>query len=244
MKKILEDDFIEFLSEDTIEASRAIVQRYNEWQKPFIEYFKLTEEDYQGLLDFLGFLKSFIEIHELKIDVNKPELDKENDYKLAKRIIKNLNSEITDYDRQNSFRSAYKNYSALIPGGHIYEFLDSDFNHLQELINELRTLTRESDQLDEDHRRRLLRRIEKVQIELNKKMSSLDVFWGMLGEAGVVLGKFGENIKPLTDRVSEILKIVYKTEGRAGGLPPGKEPPLLSAVQGITEQNVPADPGD
>ena len=239
MKKILPDDFHFSLSEDTMEASRSIVNKYEIWQKTYNSYYKLDEENYQGLLDFLGFLKSFIEIHQLQIEIDKPKRDIQQDYALVKRVINDITSEINDHDRQNAFKEAYKNYSSLIPGGHIYVFLDSDFKRLQELINELRTLTKESVELQEDHKRRLLRRIEKVQIELNSKMSSLDVFWGMLGEAGVALGKFGNDIKPLTDRVAEILKIVFRTEGRAAGLPPGKEKPLLSTIQEMTEQTDP-----
>jgi hypothetical protein len=109
-----------------------------------------------------------------------------------------------------------------------YEFLESDFKRLQELITELRALTTDSGELDESHRRRLLKRIEKVQMELNKKMSSLDVFWGMFGEAGVILGKFGQDVKPLVGRMGEVLRIVYATQNLANGLPPGQDLPLLT----------------
>jgi hypothetical protein len=239
MKKILEDDFFESLSEDTIKASRAIIQRYEEWQEKYSDYYDLDEESYKDMLDFYGFIKSFIEIHQLQIEVAiKPDLDRKLDYDSVKNVVNNLLSIITNRDRQNVFSKAYKYYSSLIPG-YTYEFLDSDFNRLQELINEIRTLTKESDKLDEGYRRRLERRIKKVQAEFNKKMASLDVFWGMLGESGVALGKFDENIKPLTIRIAEILRIVFRTEGRAGGLSPGKEKSLLSAVQGIVEQSEP-----
>ena len=81
---------------------------------------------------------------------------------------------------------------------------------------------------EEDHKQRLLKRIEKLQAELHKKVSDLDKFWGLVGDAGVVLGKFGKDAKPLVDRITEIAKIVWQTQARAEELPSGTDMPLLS----------------
>jgi len=86
---------------------------------------------------------------------------------------------------------------------------------MQTLINEMRNLIKKSKDFEEGHKKRLLKRLEKLQGELHKKMSNLDMFWGLIGDAGVVLGKFGEDAKPLVDRVGEILKIVCRTQAKA-----------------------------
>ncbi len=54
-----------------------------------------------------------------------------------------------------------------------YEFSDSDFNRIQVLINEMRGLIRESKLITDDHKRRLLRRLEAMQAELHKKQGTL-----------------------------------------------------------------------
>ena len=74
-------------------------------------------------------------------------------------------------------------------------------------------------QLSEDHRLRLLRRLERLQSELHKRVADLDRFWGILVEAGVMLGRFGKDVKPLTDRIREISQIVWTTQAASLGLP-------------------------
>ena len=59
-------------------------------------------------------------------------------------------------------------------------------------------------------------------------MSSLDKLWGLIGEAGVVLGKFGRDAKPFVDRIREIAQIAWRTQARAEELPSGTPLPLLS----------------
>ena len=59
-------------------------------------------------------------------------------------------------------------------------------------------------------------------------MSNLDKLWGLIGEAGVVLGKFGKDAKPLADRIREIAQITWRTQARAEELPSGARLPLLS----------------
>jgi hypothetical protein len=63
--------------------------------------------------------------------------------------------------------------------------------------------------------------------ELHKKVSDLDRFWGLIGDAGVVVGKLGENAKPIVDRIREIADIVWQTQSRAEELPSGTKLPQL-----------------
>jgi hypothetical protein len=67
-----------------------------------------------------------------------------------------------------------------------------------------------TDAIPEKHKRRLLERLERMQRELHKKTSDFDRFWGFIGEVGIVVGKFGKDIKPFIDRVRELTEIVSK----------------------------------
>ena len=79
-----------------------------------------------------------------------------------------------------------------------------------------------------EHQQRLLRRLEKIQSELHKKVSDLDRFWGLIGDMGVVIGKFGKDAKPIVDRIREITNIVWTTQSRSEELPSGTNIPFLS----------------
>lgn len=108
-----------------------------------------------------------------------------------------------------------------------YEFTDGDLKTIQELINDLREKIIQEINLEEEHKSRLLKRLERLQRELHKKVSDLDMFWGLIGDAGIVLGKLGTDAKPFVDRVREIANIVWRTQAQTEQLPSGTTPPLI-----------------
>lgn len=109
----------------------------------------------------------------------------------------------------------------------IYEFSEGDLHRIQDIINQLREQITSCELFEQDHKQRLLKRLEKLQGELHKKMSDLDRFWGLIGDAGVALGKFGEDAKPIVDLIKELTGIAWNTQSRAEELPSGTPVPLL-----------------
>jgi len=95
---------------------------------------------------------------------------------------------------------------------YVYEFSDNDLIRIQQLINELREIVTRAKSVEYGHRARLLKRLEKLQVELHKCVGDLDRFWGLLGDAGAAVGKFGKDTKPFIDRIRELLEIVNKTQ--------------------------------
>ena len=126
--------------------------------------------------------------------------------------------------RMSSMRSRFR---LGIGKGFAYEFSHGDLERVQTLVNELREHIASAKQLEQEHRQRLLRRLERLQTELHKKVSDLDRFWGLIGDAGVVLGKLGNDAKPIVDRIRDIADIVWQTQSRAEELPSGTTLPQL-----------------
>ncbi|AXX90079.1 hypothetical protein CKA55_04260 [Arcobacter suis] len=116
-----------------------------------------------------------------------------------------------------------------------YEFSQGDLDRIQVLINELRKEIKESNLFETKHQERLLKRLEKLQAEMHKKMSDIDRFWGLVGDAGVVLGKFGKDSKPFVDRIREISDIVWRTQSRAEELPSNTPSPTLIEAEIVEE---------
>jgi len=131
--------------------------------------------------------------------------------------------------RIENFRTRFR---VTLSNSFAYEFSQGDFDRVQKLVNELRELIAKAADLDEGHRQRLLRRLEKLQSELHKKVADLDRFWGLVGDAGVVLGKLGTDAKPIVDRIREIAGIVWQTQSRSEELPSGSKPPTLGTDSG------------
>lgn len=121
-----------------------------------------------------------------------------------------------------------------------YEFSQGDIERIQSLLNDLRGLVEASEKFKPEHQQRLLARLEALQRELHKKVSDLDRFWGLIGDAGVVLAKLGNDAKPIVDRVREIADIVWNTQGRAEELPSTAKPPQIGYEPPNPDHNIEA----
>jgi hypothetical protein len=119
-------------------------------------------------------------------------------------------------------------FRRVLGNGFVYEFSQGDVDAIQNILNKLRELVTQSDRFDEDHRRRLLGRLEKLQSEFHKKMSDLDRFWGLIGDASMLMAKIGNDAKPIVDRIRELADIVWRTQSRAEELPSGTTNPILT----------------
>ena len=143
---------------------------------------------------------------------------------MRKLLILNCTLAKAGIDRLNKlfisiFEKYKRSFERKFGKGFLYQFSDGDLKRIQTLINELREIISKTEALDEDHRSRLLKRLEKLQSELHKTVSDLDRFWGLLIEGSVVLKKIGENAKPIVDRIQEIVNIVWRVQARAEELP-------------------------
>ena len=124
----------------------------------------------------------------------------------------------------NSFK---KRYDTALKSSFAYEFTQGDLERVQLLINEIRAQVAKVEDLEQVHKQRLLKRLKSLQAELHKRVSDLDRFWGLVGDAGVVLGKLGKDAKPIVDRIREVAQIVWKTQARTEELPSGTDNPVL-----------------
>jgi hypothetical protein len=133
----------------------------------------------------------------------------------------------------------YKNkFSISLGRTFAYEFSEGDLARVQSLINDLRERISNSKLFQDDHRTRLLKRLERLQFELHKKVSDLDRFWGLIGDAGVVLRKFGEDAKPIFDRIRELTWIIWLTQTRAEGLPSDCAPSAFTTSTCRRDRNI------
>lgn len=138
-----------------------------------------------------------------------------------------LKKEFAAQAQQKAVNQHQKRFKLGLGKSFAFEFSKGDYERIQTLINELRALISESKGFEKEHQRRLLARLERLQTEIHKKVSDLDRFWGLIGDAGVVLGKLGNDAKPIVDRIREIAGITWNTQSRAEELPSGTSFPQL-----------------
>ncbi|SHG16342.1 hypothetical protein SAMN05216361_1506 [Marisediminitalea aggregata] len=160
-----------------------------------------------------------------------PNLNEHQEKILDNLIVYFKNLKVDISKKLISIKTAHltEKYSALLGNSFSYEFSEGDLKRIQELINQLRDHVTSSDYFDENHKTRLLSRLEKLQSELHKKMPDLDRFWGLIGDAGVAIGKLGKDAKPFVKRIKEISDIIWRTQSRAEELPSDTPMDLLSS---------------
>ena len=188
-----------------------------------------TSEDHEFLWEVTSFIQLIIENQKINIEPNLPEPSGvANDD--CPKLTAYLNQILEVFKKQTlKLKIAdYKSrYTSLLRSSFAYEFSQGDLDRIQVLINELRNHITDCKEFEDGHKRRLLKRLECLQLEIHKRVSDLDKFWGLIGDGGVVLGKLGNDAKPIVDRIKEIAEIVWKTQARTEELPSQSNNPML-----------------
>ena len=224
---MFDDSFLSNLPEDPYEAADAMCKKFLEWNRGFpIDATRV--KNYDHFVEAFAAMEVFLNATGLPF--SSPPLGKSRLENINHIIIffsgvrQKLDERIVDLTFVNAHEKYAKRFGVIF----LYQFSDGDLKRIQDLLNELRDTITKSELFDAKHKQRILNKLESLQSELHKKMSSLDRFWGLIGEAGVVLGKFGQDAKPLVDRIREIAQIVWRTQARAEELPSGTPFPLLT----------------
>lgn len=188
-----------------------------------------SQQDYDTLSEAYAFFESLNESDLIPFTLSMPVLNGglQADCMKILQFLNGIEEYCTAETAKLRIESLKAHYKTSLKTGFCYEFSQGDLERVQTLVNSLRDLIAVSKTFEKDHQRRLLARLEKLQSELHKRVSDLDRFWGLIGDAGVVLGKFGEDAKPMVDRIKEIADIVWQTQSRAEELPSGTPIPLL-----------------
>jgi hypothetical protein len=223
---MFDDKFIENLPDDKWEALAKIRGVFHEWDETvhsmdretyFSEYL-IAYAFMSAFLEKNGFRGEMLKFYD---DTKVEQIDGVREFFLAGtgKFFKEFEVGLVE--------EAQAKFSTKLGAGFAYEFSEGDLSKVQASINELRDLISASEVIEDNHKSRLLKRLERLQSELHKKMSDLDRFWGFVGDAGVVMGKFGKNAKPFTDRIKDIMNIVWSTQARAEEMESGVPNPFL-----------------
>lgn len=104
-----------------------------------------------------------------------------------------------------------------------FELGSKDKERVMLLCSQMRKIIFSTDVFDQPHKRRLLNRIAGIEKQVEQPKGMLDVIRGGVSDIGETLGKFGVDIKPLTDRISEVLQITRANSKEYEQLPAPEE---------------------
>ena len=125
-------------------------------------------------------------------------------------------------EREEDYRREYSGQSV--------EIDSASQETIQTAINALRNAIDSADDLSEEHKSRLLKRLEILQREFHKKQPDLQRMLGTILEVSVVLKNACENLKPYVGPLTLLWEIVTKVLTGLDGLPPATSFPALPAA--------------
>lgn len=206
------------LPSDNVEGLAALCAEFER----FDGHARQVIDHHSDYVEALSILRAFATARDAKLEAF-PELGPQKHQNVARvlayfnHLRETVRAELTSRYSRGYFDAKTEEYMALFSRVSVYEFPEPDFRRLQDLIVELRDLIRSSTLLSDEHRRRLLRRLEAMQGELHKKTGDIDRFWGFIGEAGIAMRKFGEDLGPISERVLElggiVIGVIFAKEG-------------------------------
>src|SRR6267142_3107479 len=206
------------LPSDNIEALAALCGEFER----FDGHARQLPDHHGDYVEALSILRAFAIAREAKLEPF-PEVGPQRHQNVASvtayfsRLRDLVRTELSGRYSRGYFETKTEEYVALFSRVSVYEFSEADFKRVQSLVNELRDLIRSSTLITEEHKRRLLRKLEAMHGELHRKTSDIDRFWGFIGEAGIAMRKFGEDLQPISQRVLElggiVISVIFAKEG-------------------------------
>ena len=112
---------------------------------------------------------------------------------------------------------------------------EKDKERVLKLCGDMRKIVFASTDFDEPHKKRLLNRIAAIEEQVYSPRGLFDVVLGGVSDTGETLGKFGKDIKPLTERMSEIAKITRHATKEYDQIPAPEEVKKLPAPEETDE---------
>ncbi|MEE4371647.1 hypothetical protein V2J67_04660 [Pseudomonas alliivorans] len=188
-----------------------------------------SEEDHDVLMEATAVILHLQEQALISHFVSAPNVESSMEYVCGalRTFLQDVQHELIGQTSARKLDSLKKQFAITLTNGFGYEFTDGDLKRIQQLINELREMVSANTDLDVGHKQRMLKRLEKMQSELHKKMSDISRFYELMGDAGVALGKLGEGAKPFVERIKELAGIAWKSQARAEQLQSDAENPML-----------------
>lgn len=174
-------------------------------------------DSYNKAIGAYGYLLAYAKRLDFSIPHVASEGDRVKNITAIRSFVNQLSSQAEKIYTEKTMHLASEKFDLLFGNEFYYELDQKDIDKIQNLINELRDLITNTDEIPEEQRTRLLKRLEELQVALNQRISNFDKFWGVAVEISGYMGQIGKNVKPVTDRLMEILNIVSKAMKIATG---------------------------
>ncbi|MCF6430046.1 hypothetical protein [Leisingera sp. MMG026] len=116
-----------------------------------------------------------------------------------------------------------------------FELAQDDSARLLALCSEMRDLNNSTTELDDKTKNRIAKRITAIEAQVRSGLGILDVVLSGVAEVGEAAGKFGNDVKPLVDRMREVAQLARSGSNDPDALPAPDEIKKLPKPQNEEE---------
>jgi hypothetical protein len=243
------DEILDELCEDPIRAAVTLVERCetvfpgpDKTAKP-----EAWERELEVCLDIFGAFKSLLEAAGDSIDevplsgdvmVDATELWDAISRKHVelKKELKARQAEIGVLSGQRRIQTASEEMLERRLGLS-FRLSEDEKKHIQFLIDRIRGVLTNTKSAPAGHRRRVLRRLERLQAELYEQESRLEQLQGIALQVGLTIRAFYDQTEPVIQDVKEILGLLLGVQARGEKLTGQLTPPMPDPVRALPEIN-------
>ena len=223
MNIIFSDDFIKRLPEDNMLALTAICDEYNSFSSKYFNDIgtrAIAEQYSSELINAYAFLLAIVESREIELPTKPFDKLPDDPADAVERIdhtFKIISKYVGPIARNSTLKLAKERYLQTL-NGFLYEFSKGDIKNIKQLIKDLREQLESCKELDDDHKARVIKKLNDLDSEINIKMTNLDKTYALIVEAQILVHKLGEASKPYIQIIKTIVNFAWRAEARAEGL--------------------------
>jgi len=198
MNVVFSDNFIKKLPEDNTLALDAICDEYIAFKKIHCDNkdpIEIEEMYSSELINAYALLLAFIESRKINLKDEPPDRLSPDNVTAIKQIHSRfieLSKHIKPKVRSLTLKRAKEKYLQAF-NGFLYEFSTGDIKNIKQLIKDLRAQLESCNELDDDHKARVIKKLNDLDSEINIKMTNLDKAYALVIEAQILMHKLGKD---------------------------------------------------
>lgn len=209
---MFDDDFFNKLPDDPIVAAHKISNTFCTFDRGIPD--KDKQEFLEHYLTAMGAFQAFADAYALNFDFPQLTGDRGQNTREIRNFFYTLRDALDAEVAKLTVEQARSKFSNRFARVSYFEIPDENLKKLQLLFNSIRYEVERSQNLSEDVRWRLLKKLEATELKTQKKMTDLDRLWGFMGEARVLLSGTGEDTRIILDRINEIARITRAAQAK------------------------------
>ena len=218
MEYLFDDNFLDGLKDvNPFIGIQKLCELYIRFSAEKLNQNPVDLEVYNTALNAYSFIYAIVKKWEFQINPVSISGNRRENLNAIMNYISGVNQIAEQKYSTEMIQYASEKYNVMFGNEFFYEISDDDYSIIQKNINELRDLISKSEEIPDNHKDRLIKRIEELQRELNKRVRNFDKFFGVAIEISGYIRQVSENMKPFNDRIKEIVDIIERVMKLATG---------------------------